>query len=201
MLGNWIRPRLTYANVMVTVLAFIVLGGGAVAATKVPKKSVGPKQLKANAVTGPKVKDGSLSGADIDLSSLGAVPAATNATNATQLGGVPASAYQRVRWAIVNENGVITAQSGGIENDGHDLPGNCTPGCDYLDFGSPTSGKAIIISPKLSGGIDAGATANSCGEAPSFSCTAPGSPNHVRAVTTNAAGAQADRPYYIALIG
>ena len=58
-----LRPRLTYANVMVTVLAFVVLGGGAYAATQLPKNSVGTKQLKNNAVKGPKVADDSLTAA------------------------------------------------------------------------------------------------------------------------------------------
>jgi hypothetical protein len=56
-----LRPRLTYANVMVTLLAFVVLcGGGAYAASQLGKESVGTKQLKKNAVTGVKVKDGTL---------------------------------------------------------------------------------------------------------------------------------------------
>lgn len=87
-----IRPHLTYANVMVTLLAFIVLGGVAYAATTLPKNSVGTKQLKkkavtaakikAGAVSGAKVKDGSLSGADIDASTLGQVPSARSALEA-----------------------------------------------------------------------------------------------------------------------
>ena len=61
-----LRAKLTYSNVMVTLLAFIVLGGGAYAAVKLPKNSVGAKQLKANSVTGGKVKDHSLTGTDIN---------------------------------------------------------------------------------------------------------------------------------------
>jgi hypothetical protein len=56
-----LTARLTYANVMVTILAFVVLcGGAAYAAIHLPKKSVGTKQLKKNAVTSVKVKDGTL---------------------------------------------------------------------------------------------------------------------------------------------
>jgi hypothetical protein len=73
-----VRGKLTYANVMATIAVFIALGGGAYAATQVKKNSVGTKQLKANAVTGPKVKDGSLSAADIG----GAVNSAVRATTA-----------------------------------------------------------------------------------------------------------------------
>ena len=48
-----LRGKLTYSNVMVTVLAFVVLAGGtAYAATEMlPKNSVGTKQLAKEAVT------------------------------------------------------------------------------------------------------------------------------------------------------
>lgn len=60
-----LRGKLTYANVMVTILAFIVLGGGAaVAAGQLGKNTVGTKQLKRGAVTSAKVKDGSLRAKD-----------------------------------------------------------------------------------------------------------------------------------------
>jgi hypothetical protein len=56
-----LRPRLTYANVMVTVVAFVLLcGGGAYAATHLGKNSVGARQLKRSSVTSLKVKDGTL---------------------------------------------------------------------------------------------------------------------------------------------
>lgn len=44
------RPQLNYSNVIATVALFIALGGAAVAAG-LPKKSVGPQQLKPGAVT------------------------------------------------------------------------------------------------------------------------------------------------------
>jgi hypothetical protein len=51
-----IGRRLTYANVVSTLALFLVLAGGVAIAAKVPKKSVGPSQLKANAVTTAKIK-------------------------------------------------------------------------------------------------------------------------------------------------
>lgn len=51
-----IRKRLTYANVVSTLALFLVIGGATAIAAKVPKHSVGPRQLKANAVTTPKIK-------------------------------------------------------------------------------------------------------------------------------------------------
>jgi hypothetical protein len=59
------RPRLTYANVMVTILAFIVLGGGAYAASQLPKDSVGKKQIKNGAVTRAKIADGAVDGSKV----------------------------------------------------------------------------------------------------------------------------------------
>ena len=51
---------------MVTVLAFVVLaGGGAYAASRLAKDSVGPKQLQKNAVTSAKVKNSALRAKDI----------------------------------------------------------------------------------------------------------------------------------------
>jgi hypothetical protein len=45
---------------MATIAVFLALGGGAYAALKLPKNSVGRKQLKRNSVNSAKVKDGSL---------------------------------------------------------------------------------------------------------------------------------------------
>lgn len=75
-----IRTKLTYANVMATLAAFLAVGGGgALAATHLGHNSVGSAQLKAAAVTGAKVKDHSLTGADVVASSLGKVPSAAHA--------------------------------------------------------------------------------------------------------------------------
>ena len=51
-------PRVTYANVMSTVAAFIALGGTSYAVTKLPKDSVGTPQLRAGAVTLEKLASG-----------------------------------------------------------------------------------------------------------------------------------------------
>jgi hypothetical protein len=55
------RARLTYANVIASIALFVALGGTGYAAIKIPKNSVGSKQLKKNAVTAAKVKNGTLS--------------------------------------------------------------------------------------------------------------------------------------------
>ncbi len=99
-----LRGRLTYSNVVSTLCLFLLLSGGAAyAASQLGKNSVGPKQLKRNAVTpakiknnavttakvsdeaiiAAKVKKGTLTGAQIDASTLGTVPNASHADNAT----------------------------------------------------------------------------------------------------------------------
>jgi hypothetical protein len=96
------RRQLSYANVMSSLAVFLLLGGGmAVAAGGLGKNTVGTKQLKKNAVTAEKVKDGSLLGADFAAGQLPAGPAgpagsagakgatgAAGATGATGAAGV-----------------------------------------------------------------------------------------------------------------
>ncbi len=65
-----IKKHLSYANVMATLAVFIALGGGALAALRVPANSVGTRQLKHGAVTATKVKAHSLTEADIKPLSL-----------------------------------------------------------------------------------------------------------------------------------
>jgi hypothetical protein len=67
---NRIRASLTYANVIATIAMFLALGGGAYAALKLPKNSVGAAQLKKGSVTGSKVKNGSLAASDFNRAAL-----------------------------------------------------------------------------------------------------------------------------------
>ena len=77
------RRYLNYANVISTICLFVLLGGGAYAAARLPAKSVGTAQLKAGAVTGAKIKDGTITGAKVNSGTLGPVPSALNADHAT----------------------------------------------------------------------------------------------------------------------
>jgi hypothetical protein len=54
-----------------------------VGAKQLKKNAVTGPKIKANAVTGAKIANDSITGADVNEGSLGTVPAATNATNAT----------------------------------------------------------------------------------------------------------------------
>jgi hypothetical protein len=67
-----LSEKLTFANVMSVVAVFIALGGSAVAFTKLPKDSVGARQIKSGAVRSDEVKDFSLKADDF---AKGALPA------------------------------------------------------------------------------------------------------------------------------
>jgi len=69
-----LRGGLTYANVVATLCLFLLLGGGAYAAIRLPKSSVGTNQLKNGAVTGAKVRGGSLVYGDFASGQLPAGP-------------------------------------------------------------------------------------------------------------------------------
>jgi hypothetical protein len=78
------RCHVTYANVIATLALFLALGGGAYAATQLPKDSVGSKQIKANAVSGSKVKDQSLLAGDFKKGQLPAGPKGDQGIQGTQ---------------------------------------------------------------------------------------------------------------------
>lgn len=98
-------PKPTPAAGIALLALMVALGGTAYAGFKVPNNSVGTKQLLNGAVTTKKIKNRAVTAAKINASGLtvpNAVHAntaatatnATTASNATQLGGLPASAYQ-----------------------------------------------------------------------------------------------------------
>lgn len=69
-----IARRLSFANVVSILALFIALGGTSYAAIKLPRNSVGSKQIKRDAITTAKVKDGSLLSGDFKAGQLPAGP-------------------------------------------------------------------------------------------------------------------------------
>src|SRR3954454_9099671 len=63
-----LRTHLSYANVMATIAVFVALGGTSYAVTQLPRNSVGPSQIKTNAVRSPEVENGSLRLGDVGAS-------------------------------------------------------------------------------------------------------------------------------------
>jgi hypothetical protein len=66
-----IRARLSYANVMATLAVFIALGGAAYAAVKIPRDSVGARELKDHAVGTSELKDRAVGTGELKPESVG----------------------------------------------------------------------------------------------------------------------------------
>src|SRR3954454_9950899 len=101
------RPVLTYANVMSSIAVVLAMSGTAVAATQISgstikDRTVGHKKLVLNTVTG----------AEVNESTLGRVPSASSATNAGTLDGLDSTAF--VKGAGVK---VYRAKLTGMAND------------------------------------------------------------------------------------
>jgi hypothetical protein len=60
-----VAAKLTYANVLSTLAMFLVLGGGAYAATTLPDNSVGTDQIQRNGVTKPDVAPDAIGTAEL----------------------------------------------------------------------------------------------------------------------------------------
>jgi hypothetical protein len=131
------------ALVLAFVALFAALAGGAYAATAA-KNSVKTKSIKnlavtnpklaPDAVTGDKVLDNTLTGADIDESSVGKVPSAAEADNASKLGGELPGKFQRsceagtVKGSIVIDTSTLPADTNYHDAAGFNCasPGNVT---------------------------------------------------------------------------
>ena len=75
-LMRWLRPRLTYANVIATLALFIALGGNSYAALKVSGRqivnnSVGSVDVRNNDVRSKDIRNRTLRGNDVALNALG----------------------------------------------------------------------------------------------------------------------------------
>ena len=127
-----LRNKLSYANVTASLALFIALGGVGYAAIKLPKNSVGTKQLRTSAVKSKEIKNGAVTRRDIKgstRSSFGrpVFHAAVNSAgqlvrgNATSGGAAPGDGLFTVRWRrdVSRCNGAATLASvpGGVVTD------------------------------------------------------------------------------------
>jgi hypothetical protein len=216
------RSKLTYSNVVSTLCLFLLLGGGAAFAAKtmLPKNSVGTKQLKNEAVTAAKIKNGSITGGKIDLSSLGTVPSATsantantansatNASNATHamnatsatsaanadaLGGSPPSAFEAASdllGAVVSNNGTATFERGTAGTTVERV----SPGDVFVEFPRDVTECTWVTSVG-----NPGATPLFAGLAGARGAN-NGNPDTVQIITWNTAGTQTDMDFHLIVL-
>jgi hypothetical protein len=106
--------RLTYANVMATSAVFIALGGSAYAAIKLPKNSVGSRQIKSNAISSSKVKDGSLKAMDFAAGQLPRGVQGLSGPTGPQGSAGKDGASATGLWVNVDTDGKIIDNSGAV---------------------------------------------------------------------------------------
>jgi hypothetical protein len=216
-----LRERLPSPALVIAVIALIVaLGGTSYAAFKLPKNSVGTKQLKNSAVTTKKLRKHAVTASKLKLKGL-TVPSAghatsadsaTNAshagsadsaTNAANLGGAPASAYEpRPQWALVASDGTIVAQSGGITINA----ANASSGQYFVDFGTSVANRPASVTLHYGdGGITGDTSATPCGGTAvpgGFDCsfvTGVNDANHLLVRTESNTGGNAPFGFYVSL--
>ncbi len=76
-----LRSKLTYANLMATFAVFLMLTGIGYAVAALPKKSVGPKQIKNGAVRSKKIKKNAVNASKIKKGAVGRSEIASGAVN------------------------------------------------------------------------------------------------------------------------
>ena len=127
---------------------------------------------------------------------------ADTAGNADALGGAPAGAYEsRVQWALVDKEGNILAQSGGITIDTAYAAG----GLYYLGFGRSLANRPVSVVPHYGdGGLTGDASATVCGgnSVPGgFDCAVNGEndPNHLIVRLQSSTGTDAPFGFYVTI--
>jgi len=118
------RPR--HATVVAYLALFVALGGTVYAAA-----TINGRQIKKNSIPGNRLRRKSVTGTQVNSSTLGLVPNAAHANDADQLGGSPASAFLKGPGATTfsttlpqgTVNGTVATLSNGIT-----VIGTCTNG-------------------------------------------------------------------------
>ncbi len=168
-----IMPRLTYGNVVATLALLIALGGTAYAAA-----TIGSKQIINNSIKSVDVRNGTLALADMTASARSAL---------------------RPRWALVDADGTIIAQSGGVSVS---TPGG---GDYYVNMGTNLTGRGIVATKAWTASdfTTSGTPMTAlCGGAPpqGVSCSQSNNNQTVYVGMSNVAGTGENNPFYVAAL-
>ena len=126
-----LRERLTFANVMSVIAVFIALGGVGYAATKINGKTI-----KRASIPGNRLKNDSITGQQVNESTLGTVP------NAAALAGAPASDYLTIGRSA-QQNGTCDPTDTNFVN------------CVNVTLNMPHAGRVLLVGAGVA--IDQGA--------------------------------------------
>jgi hypothetical protein len=152
-----LRAQLTYANVISTLCLFLLLGGSAYAAAELSKNSVGTRQIKDGAITQKKLSKALLKALRAPSAPSVAGPAGTPGKD-----GQPGPAGTAVRWALLNNDGNITASSDGATKV--TIPSQNSSQY-FIDFHTPVTNRPILVSSSYgeTAGFGEGLKASPCG--------------------------------------
>jgi hypothetical protein len=139
--------KLTYSNVVSTLCLFLLLGGGAAyAGSQLDKNTVGAKQLKRGSVTTAKIKngavttakirDGAVTGQKVNVTTLGKVPSAGKADEATHAASAD-NASRATTAARASEASLLGGHEAAAFGSGV-MSGQVTNLTTGLQYGAPT---------------------------------------------------------------
>jgi hypothetical protein len=200
---RWPSP----AMIVALIALFVALSGTSYAVVKLPPNSVGTPQLKSNAVTGPKVKDGSLSASDFAAGGLPTGPKGDPGPTGPQgpigerglegAAGPPGPAGTARAYASVSREGVLDpARSRGVDAVSPRYPG-VLPGHYCVELSSAIDGSGAA--PVATINSDMSSTFNS-GQAGIETMIGDGAPCDILVETYNRSGtniAYHDQPFFL----
>lgn len=149
-----LRKQLTYANVMSTLAAFLVLGGGAaVAAGQLGEKSVGAKQLRPGAVTARKIRKNAVTAPKIKAEAVKSGKLADSAVKAGKLANAAVTTEKLGGAAVTTEKIAPDAVTGSQLNE---ASVGQVPSAGRADFATAAESAHPVAFAKVDqdGGVD-----------------------------------------------
>ena len=194
------RLRPSPAMVVACAALLFAMTGAGYAAGVLGPNTVGPKQLKKNAVVSTKVKNRSLLAVDFKAGQLPrgpkGDPGAPGAPGAAGAPGQQGPAGPGAQWATVSGAGTIIRQSGGI------TAAKVQTGGYRVTFPDVVTGHLILVTPALASDQTTRGTAIA-GPCQDFaaSCGAANIPHSVSVFTLSTTGTQQDHSFTVSQMG